>query len=256
MLNLLKQILTSSSTKYILFLYILTVTIRIAGTDEGNFPYWFDLGRDAILSREILENGDLKIQGPSASGTNDTVFHGVLYYYLIGPLYTLFAGDPRTVMIGLVVFSSLAVIPVFILTKELTGKKAVAIVAGILYAFSLETYRSGTWMSNPILAAVSLPTFFLFYWLVFFKSQRKLLPLLFLCLGITHQSVVLFVPWWGLVATGFWLEHTYNLKSWSSKLIATSFVAYFVTIASMILVQTRMMIAGLFSLNSVFEYAS
>src|SRR3989344_7337678 len=105
----------------ILAIYVLSVVIRIWSVSGGHFQFWFDVGRDAIISREILENGDLKIQGPTASGTDDSVYHGVLYYYLIGPLFTLFQGDPQWVLYAVIVLSSTAIFPVYALAKSLGG---------------------------------------------------------------------------------------------------------------------------------------
>jgi len=247
----------SLTISILILLLLLTAAIRILVTQKGNFPFWFDVGRDAIISREILEKKDLKIQGPNASGTGDTVFHGVLYYYMIGPLYTLLGGDPRLVLIAMVCFSSLAVVPVFLLTQKLTSKKSIAILASVMYAVSLESIRSGTWLSNPIIATVSLPTFFYLYYLVFFDQQRKLLPWLTLTLAITHQSVILFAPWWGLIGLGFLLEAQKNsLKKWPIKTLILAGLSYLLGVSSMILAQLKVYLAGIFTPNSVIEYAS
>jgi hypothetical protein len=53
---------TNSLTICILvILFLLTASIRILVTKNGNFPFWFDVGRDAIISREIIEKKDLKL---------------------------------------------------------------------------------------------------------------------------------------------------------------------------------------------------
>jgi hypothetical protein len=235
-----------------LFFWLISSLLRIGVTSDYNFPYWFDSGRDAILSREILEKPDFKIQGPSASGTNDTIFHGVLFFYIIGPLYTLFQGDPQFVLYGIILISSFGVVPFYLLALRLTKNPIVANVSGLLYVFSFEVFKGATWFSNPVIAVVSLPLFYYLYWLIFSEGKRSLLPWLLLLLAITHQAGILYAPWWGLIILGFIYEYiNSNLKKWKVKTIIYSLVAYLLGISSMILTQLKLMKAGIFSLASL-----
>lgn len=228
--------------------WLLSTLTKIYATKNGNFPFWFDLGRDAIISREIIENKDLKIQGPSASGTNDSVFHGVLYYYMIGPLYTLFQGNPQTVLMVMTAFSSLSIVPIYLLSKSISKSTTIANLTGFLYIFSYEFYKSATWLSNPIIANVSLPFFFYFYWQVFFEKKRKYFWLLLLSLAITHQSVILFLPWWGLILLGFLIEYKEkNLKHWKLKYILAGLLSYLLVVSTMLLAQYKVWKAGIFN---------
>jgi len=241
----------------LIFLFLLCFTIRVLATRGAQFPFWFDSGRDAIISRAIIERGDLKIQGPSASGTGDSVFHGVLYYYLIGPLYTVFAGNPLAVLKVMIGFSSLAVVPVYFLSYHLSKNRKIAFLAGLFFCFSLEAFRSGTWLSNPIIATLTLPTFFYLFYLVFFEHQRKLLPLLTLLLALTQQAAILFAPWWGIVGLGFFLDfQKKQLSKWCVKTIILAIISYLLGVFTMILAQLKVYFAGVFTLRSLAEYAS
>ena len=71
---------TSKQLLVFLFVFFLAIFFRLLSIRDNKIYFWFDQARDANLSRQIIENKDLKIQGPSASGTNDTIYHGVLYY--------------------------------------------------------------------------------------------------------------------------------------------------------------------------------
>lgn len=238
-------------------LYLLTAAVRIWSVRDAQFPFWFDLGRDAIISRQIVEQRDLKVQGPSASGSGDTIFHGVMYYYIVGPLYSFLDGDPRLVMIGIILLSSTAVVPVYLLAQALSGRRGVAILAGVLYSFSYEAVRSGTWLSNPVIATVSLPWFFYLWHQVFLEHKRHWLPWLTLSLAITQQSVILFAPWWGLVALGFWWQaQQQQLKQWRWQTLGWAAVAYLLGVSTMILAQLKAFLAGIFTLGSVAEYAA
>lgn len=245
----------SKQTMLILIvLWLATSAIRIAGAHQGQFPFWYDAGRDALVSREILEKPDLKIQGPSASGTKDTIYHGVIYYYLIGPLYTLFHGNPQAVLNVMIAFSSLAIIPIYVLAKELSNSRSTAFISAALYAVSLEGYRAATWLSNPVIATVSLPTFFLLYWYVFFKDRTRFAPAMMLALAITHQATIIFAPLWGLIILGFYLPRSKG--HWTPKLLIASLIAYLAGISTMILTQFKLYAAHIFSPAKLPEYAS
>lgn len=252
-----KHIKKNKQTILIIFLFWLFATlVRSYAVSNYNFPFWFDLGRDAIVSKEIIEKKDFKIQGPSASGTNDTIYHGVLFYYLIGPLYT-FLKDPQLVMYAVIAFSSLSIIPLYLLTQSVTKNKTVTLLVGIFYVFSHALFKSSTWLSNPIIATVSLPFFFYLYWLIFFEGKRKLLPWLLLALAATHQAGILYAPWWGLVFVGFLLEYNQNnLKKWNLKTVLVSLFVYLAGVGTMILTQLKLLRAGIFTLSSLSDFSS
>ncbi len=240
----------------ILLIYLVCVGVRMAAVRDGNFPFWFDVGRDAILSREILEKGDLKIQGPSASGTQDTVFHGVLYYYVIGPLYTFFQGDPQLVLYGLIALTSLAVVPVILLTSRLSGSRTIGLGAGLLYAFSYDAIRADTWLSNPSIAAVTMPLFFYLLWLVFFEKKYRLFPVLTLVLALSQQSLIFFALLWVSVAIAAWMTLPVDsYLKWSQKYGWQGIVSYLIGISTMILAELKIWQAGLLSANSLTQYA-
>lgn len=254
-----KANITSFLTKYSLYiifaLYILSVTWRIVGTNNYMFPYWFDPARDAILSREIIEDKDIKIQGPSASGTNDTVFHGVLYYYIVGPLYTVFHGDPQMVLRVVILLSGLALFPVYGLSKSLL-KPLPALLATAFYAFSYDVFRSATWLSNPVIAVVGIPLFFYFLWRVFFEDRVTEFPLLMLALAVCHQAVILFAPWWLIVGICFawhWRDSN-KRRMWSVKPLVMGAVVYLIGVSTMILAQLRVLQAGVFSVSKLAEF--
>lgn len=241
---------------FIVIFFILSFFSKSLIIKDYNFPFWFDLGRDAILSREIIEEKDIKIQGPSASGTNDTVFHGVAYYYLIAPAYTFSNGDPQIAMYVVIFFSSLNVIPVYLLSKKFLKQQKYILTANLLWLFSYEAFKSMTWLSNPVLASVSLPFFFYFYWQVFFDNKKNYLPYLLLALGITQQAGILFAPWWLLIFIGLMLDwHHKKLGMWNKKIISQSLVVYLISVSTMILAQLKIVKAGILNLEQLANFA-
>ncbi len=235
---------------------LIATVFRLWLTHGYNFPFWFDTARDAVVSREILENHHLKLQGPNASGTKDTVFHGVLYYYIIGPLYTLAQGNPQLVVYGLGFLSAFAVIPVYLLTKELSGSRKASVLSTLSYAVSLETARAGTWLGNPVIATVVVPFFFYFLWQVFFNQQKKYWLWLTFCIGVATQAVLfLVVLWIGVLLSALYSAATKRFRLSLGEWLK-GFAVYTFTISSMILVELRIIKAGLFHFSNFSDFTT
>ena len=70
----------------LLGLAIFGLFLRVIFLKNGALIFGYDQARDAFSALEIA-HGHLKILGPSASAPG--LFHGVLYYYLLAPIYLL-----------------------------------------------------------------------------------------------------------------------------------------------------------------------
>ncbi len=238
---------------------ILTMALRIYAVSNGNFPFWFDPGRDAIISREILEKRDLKIQGPNASGTHDTVYHGVLHYYLVGPLYTWFGGNPQLVAYALALISSLTILAVYGLTVDLTQDKRIGWWAAFLYAVSYDGVRAGTWISNPFIASITIPFFFWLLWRIMFAGRTKEWPWLTLTMALTTQSVIFFGLQWLVVAAVAWWQFSQLgqkfIVKWKWPNLLLGLMVYFLGISSMVLAQFKAWKDGIFTIAKLGEFA-
>lgn len=171
---ILKKLIVFFSTNWLLIpIFLLALFIRFYSVSGNTIQFWFDQSRDAVVSREIIEKKDIKIQGPSASGTKDTVYHGALYYYIVAPLYTFSGGSPVFVSFGLAFIGSLAIILIFHLTKEITHSKEVAYIAATLHAVSFVHIQESTWLSNPQLLIITVPFFYYYLWKIF-KGTKKI----------------------------------------------------------------------------------
>lgn len=247
----LKQNFADNQVEIVLFSLILLAGIlfRWFLIENGNILFWYDQARDAIVSQEIINNLDLKIQGPSASGTNDSVHHGVLYYYLIAPLYAIFKGNPIMVSFSLGLLSLLTIWPITWLTWRFTKSKIMALAAATLYALSVESSQTGTWLSNPMISIISIPFFFFFLWRVFWDKKFNELPWLALALGISHQSAIYSIFLFGsLIATSFYFWGKNNLSVLTNKkVVLVSLFVYLTTVSTMILNQVLLMYHGIFN---------
>lgn len=234
--------------------------LRYRFAAAGRFAFWFDQSRDAYLATGIIKNQDFKIQGPSASGTEDTVYHGVLYYYLIAPIYFLSGGDPIAASIFLAALSSLSLISVYILVKRVLNSSWPALITILWLAVSAEHLQLSIWLSNPTIALWPIPIFYLALWSVFYEQDKKQLGWLALSLGLLHQSAIWLCYFWGcLFVGGYYLTQVKKiaLKKFFKTQDWLKFGSIFlVTISSMILAQWRLFQAGIFTLEKFLVASS
>jgi len=238
-------------------LILCAFALRVWFISGNNVLFWFDQARDATVVQEIVQDRNLTLQGPSASGTNDTVYHGVLYYYVIAPLYAIFQGNPVPVAAVLGLINALTIIPLFLLTYHFTKSAKYSLLGSLLFAFSYEQVQLGTWLSNPTLA---IPTIFLFYfflWRVFWLKKSRELVLVALFLGLSNQAII-FSAYLGvsaLIAFGlqWWREKQWQFSLW--QVVLTGGV-YLGTVATMLLNQFRLWRSGIFRLDTLSESSS
>lgn len=238
-------------------LILCAAALRIWFISDNNVLFWFDQARDATVVQEIVQDRNLTLQGPSASGTNDTVYHGVLYYYVIAPLYALFQGNPVPVAGVLGLINALTILPLFLFTYHFTKSIKYSLLAALLFAFSYEQVQLGTWLSNPTLA---IPTIFLFYfflWRVFWQKHSRELILVALFLGLSNQAII-FSAYLGAsvliaLAWQWWRE-----KQWPFSVgqIVVAGAVYLATVATMILNQFRLWRSGIFRWEALSESSS
>ena len=241
----------------IFFIFLLAVLLRLFFLKDNNVFFYFDQARDAVISQSIILEKDIKIQGPSVSGTGDSVYHGVLYYYLIAPFYVLAKGNPLMVSAVLAIIGSLSVFIVYQIGKEVFASRKVALLAAFLSAVSAVLIDQHIWLSNPQLSSLFIPLFYLYLWRIFFaeKRSKKLKDYLILALSLALalqaalQSVVL---GGSLVLACIYLAgKEKTLKIFSFKELLLMAATFFLGISSMILTEILMFKRGILSFDSL-----
>lgn len=155
--------------KTLIVLFLLALILRIFFLSNNSISFHYDMARDAFAAQEIL-HGDWKILGPPSS--TEGLFHGVLYYYLLAGGYGITGGNPMGVAIIFSILNSLAIAPIYFLSRGLFKKHVHGVIACLLYIIGFEAIQYAGWLSNPGLA---LPcTAFYFYGLYLWKSEKKL----------------------------------------------------------------------------------
>lgn len=166
----------------IIFISLLALLIRFLYFPD-NVYFGFDQARDAFESKAIY-NGDLKIIGPSTA--KEGLFHGPLYWYIIGPLYLLGNSNPVWPAGFLLLLNSLGVLLIFLVASSLFNKY-VGAIAALLYAFSFEQIQYAMYFGNPGPAVLTLLVFYLGLSKFLFQKKWWGIPLALFGLGLSVQ---------------------------------------------------------------------
>lgn len=250
------RMLISKNALVISLLVIIALVFRLWMISDQKVYFWYDQARDADVSRSIFTDLDFKIQGPSASGTNDTVYHGVAYYYLIGPLYVLAQNNPYTVGVIFAVVHSFAVVLFFWLAKRITGSDITAFLAAFLLSVSFQHAQYSSWLSNPAMALLPILVFFTAVWILFYEDKTqdtiKWTVILAISMGLIQQSAIYSVYFLGAILVGFAyqaaqikLKKKHSVNQLQQVVIFS--LIYLLCISSMLLTQFQLYRAGIFN---------
>lgn len=168
--------------KLLILIFFLGLALRFLFF-PNNIYFGFDAARDAFTALDIL-HGHLKLLGPPTS--YEGLFHGVLYDYILVPIYFISQGAPEGLAIFLRIANVLGIILIFYLARILFNQK-IALVSAILLAFSFEQTQFSIYMGNPSLATLTVPLIYLGLALVIFLKKNWGLPLAAFALGISIQ---------------------------------------------------------------------
>lgn len=163
--------------------FVLAIFIRFLYFPD-NIYFGFDQARDAYAALD-LAHGNIQIVGPTTSfkGLN----HGVLYYYLLAPIYFFSGGDPLVASAVLRILNALGVFLAFYLGKIIFRSINVGLLAALLFAVSFEQSQFALYMGNPALASLTVPLMYLGLAMVIFSKSNWGLPLALLGLGFSIQ---------------------------------------------------------------------
>lgn len=138
---------------YVLWLIFLLALLVRFYSFQHNIYFGFDEARDALVAQDIYLKGDLKIIGPSATG-NIGLFHGPLFWYIIGPIYLLFNGSPEAVSAVFRVINAGGVFLIFAIGSNLLNPFS-GLMAALLFAVSFEETQYAMYVGNPSLGVLT-----------------------------------------------------------------------------------------------------
>lgn len=197
----------------LIIIFLLALFLRFLYFPE-NIYFGYDQARDAYVSLDILK-GDLKIVGPPTSV--EGLYHGVLYYYILAPLYLIGNHNPEFIAVALKVFNASGIFLIFFIGSILFNQR-VGAIASLLYAVSFEQTQFSIYMGNPTLAVLSVLLMYTGLAMVIFKQRSWGFPLATLGLGFSIQFqfalIYLFIPFLVLLVIFRKIFLNFPLKIW------------------------------------------
>lgn len=241
-------------------LIVLAVLLRFWLVSGNTFIFLFDASRDAYLSSQIFTEHKLKIQGPTASGTNDKIFHGVLYYYIIGPIYALSQGNPAPVIQILIIINVLTIIPLFFLTKEITKNSLYAsFMAVLFFVFSYLLTEFSIVLSNQIISLPASTLFFYALWKTFFDNKPRWLFVTAFSFGIAVQSGIYMLYLLAAIVLSFFISRQYEFSNNILKrkgILIGSILLFLFTISSLIITELLLIYRGVLNINDLIKLSN
>lgn len=236
---------------WLISLVIISLGIKLWFIHDNNIMFLFDQARDARVSRQIIENRDLLIFGPTASGSNDLLYHGVLYYYLIGPVYTLAQGNPYVVALFLGLLISLSTIPSYLFAKDFTGNIYIARLVAVFAATSTSSVLATAWLSNPVLLFVTMPLFYYFLYRLIVRPSDNDFILAILAAGLCTQFFLFTAYLWVILVFVFVYLKKQMRFSLSMRGIILALTAFVLVMGSMIGAELLQVKRGLLTFASL-----
>lgn len=225
----------------LLFIFVLAYFLRVLFLPNFSLTFGYDQARDALHVLQIL-SGDLKILGPPSSTPG--LYHGVFYFYFLAPAYFLGQGSPIVAAYWVAFWNALTIFLVFFLGYFLTKRVSVGLLSAFLFAISFEATQYAIWLSNPTIAAWTVPLAYLGLWL-WLKDGRRLGPILAgVGLGLSIQADIFLayhIPSFMLL---FFLSRR---KIWREEVISF-FIALLLALSPMIISEIKF---GFRSLNGI-----
>ncbi len=170
-----------------------------------------DQGRDMVIVRDFLKNGNLFFIGPQTSIGN--MYLGPFYYYLIAPSLWLANYNPigPAILVALIGVATVALI-YFVTAKWFDPKTA--LIAAFLYASSPTVIKYSNFSWNPNV----MPFFSLLFIYLFWRKNYILASFAFIMALNSHFLALLLLP----TAFVIWLQNRSHHQSLRPIIIAAA----------------------------------
>lgn len=233
--------------KLLFLIFLFACLVRFFYFPE-NIYFGYDQARDAFESQNIYRNSDLKVIGPSTAEEN--LFHGPLYWYLIGPLYLLGDGDPKFPAAMLLIINAAGLFVIFWIGRTLFNFKA-GILAALLYAFSFEQTQYALYFGNPAPAVLTMMLFYGGLAILIFKKRWLGLPISLTGLGLSIQFEFFLVYLFAILLILLIFFRNSVIKVLNLKRVTISLSVLFITLTSFLFAEIKFDFRTMRSLLSI-----
>lgn len=155
-------------------LYRLPVTMVFQG----------DQGRDALVVKQLIKDGNLTFLGPVTSVGN--MYLGPFYYYFMAPFLAMSYPSPLGPAYGVAIVNIGLLIVIYLMTKEMFGKMA-GILSLFIYTLMVPAVALSRYSWNPNLAPMVSALIMWGLYRVYAKGEVRKLSFIGLGLGILAQ---------------------------------------------------------------------
>ncbi|MFA5828010.1 MAG: glycosyltransferase family 39 protein [Candidatus Shapirobacteria bacterium] len=228
-MTLFRRILGYAKTEKTLILILFLAAFFRLYDVGGYMEFLGDQGRDMVIVRDFLKNGNLFFIGPQTSIGN--MYLGPFYYYLIAPSLLLSGYNPTGPSIFIAILSILTVFLIYKISNKWFSKNT-AIIASILYSISPVVIKYSNFSWNPNV----MPLFSLLfvYFMVEGLTQKKYLYFIYASLSYimainSHYLALLLLP----LAAVLWFIHLFKTKKISKEFFTFTIYAIVIFVISL-----------------------
>lgn len=177
--------LASKRLEYLVFILIIVVAalLRLPLISQGFFAFTFDQGRDLLEVAKIVLDHNLTLIGPTTGLPG--IFYGPWWYYFLAPLFLIGQGDPLAITFFFGVIGMATVIFIYLLIRDLTKNKYVALTFAAVVAMSQPFLTSSSQIWSPSLV---LPLMIIYLYALS-RIFQSLKPVWFLVLGLSSGFI-------------------------------------------------------------------
>ena len=179
----LSKFVSLKTQKHLLLIFFFGLVLRFLYF-PNDISFGYDQARDAYVSLHAV-SGDLKILGPQASVPG--IYHGALIYYILGPLYKIFAGSPFAVAAVFRIINAIGIMLIFLFLKLLFKSEKTALLGALLFASSFEQTQFSLFLGHPALGIITVVIYFIGLSMLVFSKKPVGLYVACLGLGLTIQ---------------------------------------------------------------------
>jgi 4-amino-4-deoxy-L-arabinose transferase-like glycosyltransferase len=180
----------------ILFILFIAAFCRLYRISEY-MEFLGDQGRDVVIVRDFLKNGNLFFIGPQTSIGN--MYLGPFYYYLIAPFLLLSGLSPVGPAVFVALLNILTVYLLYQITKKWFNPQSAAI-SSLLFAISPVVIKYSSFSWNPNI----MPLFSLLF--IYFLTEKKYLKAslaFIMCLNSHYLALLLLIPAFFIVVSKY-----------------------------------------------------
>lgn len=174
---------------------VLSVLPRSIEVLNGNPVFGFDQGREYLMTQDIVDNKNLRLIGtPLGAGAAGLqgIFHGPVYYYLLGVPYILFNGNPAGGTVLMFVIGVLSLLASYFLGKDMFGKIGGLLTMALVGMSPLFISQSRfLWSPYPSTLFILLAFYFIFH---IKKSSLNIFLAAFFSVFIYNFELAIAVP--------------------------------------------------------------